>query len=67
VTSGTTVRALQPYLALDCVQAAIRSLKTARPLLASVAHFILHAVLLFPYVDPSHLGVPNLTQFKQGH
>ena len=69
VTSGTTVRILQSNLALllNCLQTIMRSLKTARPLLASVAYFVLFAMLLFSCVNLVSLGVSALTRFKQGH
>ena len=53
VTSGTTVSVplLCRILILNGVQTIMRSLKTARPLLASVAYFVLFAMLLFSCVD----------------
>jgi len=53
VTSGTTVGALQLclILVLNHVQTIMRSLKTARPLLTSVAYFVLFAMLLFSCVN----------------
>ena len=69
VTSGTTVRAQRLCLALlfNCFQTIMRSLKTARPLLTSVAYFVLFAMLLFSCVDLCRQGVQTLTQFNQGH
>ena len=66
VTSGTTVRDLQYRLAfiLTCIQTIMRSLKTARPLLTSVAYFVLFAMLLFSCVDLGYPGAPILTQFN---
>ena len=40
----------------------MRSLKTARPLLASVAYFVLFAMLLFSYVDLGYISGPDLTR-----
>jgi hypothetical protein len=53
VTSGTTVSVPQFcwFSMLKDVQTIMRSLKTARPLLASVAYFVLFAMLLFSCVD----------------
>lgn len=64
VTSGTTVCVPQPYPThiLNCFQTIMRSLKTARPLLTSVAYFVLFAMLLFSCVDPGYSGFPTLTQ-----
>lgn len=42
----------------------MRSLKTARPLLTSVAYFVLFAMLLFSCVGLGNVGAPTLTQFN---
>ena len=49
ITSGTTVSVLimSSIIFLTCLQTIMRSLKTARPLLASVAYFVLFAMILF--------------------
>jgi hypothetical protein len=54
VTSGTTVSVLRLCVAftLNGTQTIMRSLKTARPLLTSVAYFVLFAMLLFSCVNP---------------
>lgn len=54
VTSGTTVSLphFRQIPILNGVQTIMRSLKTARPLLASVAYFVLFAMFLFSCVDP---------------
>ena len=67
VTSGTTVSVPPPCqtLMLNGVQTIMRSLKTARPLLASVAYFVLFAMLLFSCVGSGLCGYLTLTQFNR--
>lgn len=53
ITSGTTVSVFSMFLLLDlllgCLQTIMHSLKTARPLLARVAYFVLFAMAIFSY------------------
>ena len=49
---------------LNNFQTIMRSLKTARPLLASVAYFVLFAMLLFSCVTPDSIDAPMLTRFN---
>ena len=44
----------------------MRSLKTARPLLTSVAYFVLFAMLLFSCVDPSLRRGPDIDITQPG-
>lgn len=66
VTSGTTVSV--PLLCripmLNGVQTIMRSLKTARPLLASVAYFVLFAMLLFSCVGSGLYGYPDINAIQ---
>jgi len=68
VTSGTTVSAMQLrlILVLSHVQTIMRSLKTARPLLTSVAYFVLFAMLLFSCVDPRLRWYPDFNTIQLG-
>jgi len=62
VTSGTTVSVslLCQLLMLNGFQTIMRSLKTARPLLASVAYFVLFAMFLFSCVGSGLCRYPHI-------